>query len=68
MPVPAYMKIEGVTQGNITEGANSEESVGNIYQEEHADESWCKLSSTTSASRATRRAASPRARACITRW
>lgn len=38
MPVPAYMKIEGVTQGNITEGANSEESVGNIYQEEHADE------------------------------
>ncbi|HEX6550993.1 MAG TPA: Hcp family type VI secretion system effector [Gammaproteobacteria bacterium] len=38
MPIPAYMKIEGVTQGNITEGANSEESVGNIYQEDHADE------------------------------
>lgn len=38
MPVPAYMKIEGETQGLITEGANSEDSVGNDWQEEHEDE------------------------------
>ena len=33
MPIPAYMTVEGVTQGMITEGALSEESVGNLYQE-----------------------------------
>ena len=33
MPIPAYMSVEGVTQGMITEGALSEESVGNLYQE-----------------------------------
>lgn len=38
MPIPAYMTIEGVTQGLITEGAFSEDSVGNIYQEGHEDE------------------------------
>ncbi len=38
MPTPAYMTIEGETQGDITEGANSEESIGNDFQEEHADE------------------------------
>jgi len=37
MPIPAYMSVEGVTQGMITEGALSEESVGNLYQEGHDD-------------------------------
>lgn len=37
MPIPAYMSIEGVTQGMITEGALSEESVGNLYQEGRDD-------------------------------
>ncbi len=37
MPIPAYMSIEGVTQGMITEGALSEESVGSLYQEGHDD-------------------------------
>ncbi len=37
MPIPAYMTVEGVTQGVITEGALSEESVGNLYQEGHDD-------------------------------
>jgi type VI secretion system secreted protein Hcp len=32
------MSIEGVTQGLITEGALSEDSVGSLYQEEHEDE------------------------------
>ena len=38
MPIPAYMSVEGVTQGLITEGAMTEDSVGNLYQEEHEDE------------------------------
>ncbi len=38
MPIPAYMSIEGESQGDITEGANTEDSVGNDYQEEHEDE------------------------------
>lgn len=38
MPIPAYMLIEGESQGTITEGANTEESVGNDYQENHEDE------------------------------
>ena len=37
MPIPAYMSVEGVTQGLITEGALTEESVGNMYQEGHDD-------------------------------
>jgi type VI secretion system secreted protein Hcp len=32
------MTIEGVTQGPITQGAFTAESVGNIYQEGHEDE------------------------------
>jgi len=35
MPIPAYMSVEGVTQGMITEGALSEDSVGSTYQEGH---------------------------------
>jgi type VI secretion system secreted protein Hcp len=38
MPTPAYLTIEGVTQGAITEGAFTEASVGNIYQEGHEKE------------------------------
>jgi len=38
MPTPAYLSIEGTTQGNITENAFTEDSVGNIYQEGHENE------------------------------
>lgn len=38
MPTPAYMSIEGEVQGNITAGALTAESVGNIWQEAHQDE------------------------------
>jgi type VI secretion system secreted protein Hcp len=38
MPIPAYMSVEGVTQGLITDGALSEDSVGSLYQEGHDDE------------------------------
>ena len=38
MPIPAYMTITGVSQEDITAGANSEDSVGNDFQEEHEDE------------------------------
>lgn len=38
MPTPAYLELEGVTQGAITEGAFTEDSVGNIYQEGHENE------------------------------
>lgn len=38
MPTPAYLSIQGETQGNISGGCNTAESVGNIYQEAHTDE------------------------------
>ncbi len=38
MPTPCFMTIEGATQGPITSGAFTEESVGNTYQEGHEDE------------------------------
>jgi len=38
MPTPAYISIQGKTQGNITKGAFTSESVGNIYQEGHEDQ------------------------------
>jgi len=38
MPTPAYMTIQGRTQGNITQAAFTEDSVGNIWQEGHEDE------------------------------
>jgi len=38
MPTPAYLTIEGKTQGDITKEAFTEESVGNIYQEGHENE------------------------------
>jgi type VI secretion system secreted protein Hcp len=33
------MAIEGAKQGNITAGANTMDSMGNKYQQDHADES-----------------------------
>jgi len=38
MPIPAYMKVEGVSQGVISEGALSEDSVANLFQEGHDEE------------------------------
>ncbi|MFI7835894.1 Hcp family type VI secretion system effector [Pseudomonas asiatica] len=38
MPTPAYIKIEGQTQGNITAGAFTAESVGNVFQQGHEDQ------------------------------
>ncbi|MGL6259090.1 Hcp family type VI secretion system effector [Vibrio sp. WXL103] len=38
MPSPAYMSIQGETQGHITAGTNSADSVGNNWQEAHIDE------------------------------
>lgn len=38
MPTPAYLSMEGNTQGNITEGSMGEDSVGSIGQEAHVDE------------------------------
>lgn len=38
MPTPAYISIQGSTQGNITQGASSETSIGNTWQEGHEDE------------------------------
>lgn len=38
MPTPVYISIEGSRQGNITAGAFTEESVGNIYVEGHEDQ------------------------------
>ncbi|MEJ2043837.1 MAG: type VI secretion system tube protein TssD, partial [Reinekea sp.] len=38
MPTPCYVAIEGTTQGNITAGAFTAESVGNIFVEGHEDE------------------------------
>lgn len=38
MPTPAFIKIVGKTQGNITAGAFTADSVGNVYVEGHEDE------------------------------
>ncbi|MGA9663177.1 MAG: type VI secretion system tube protein Hcp, partial [Pseudomonas alloputida] len=38
MPTPAYIKIIGHTQGNITENAFTAESVGNVFQQGHEDQ------------------------------
>jgi type VI secretion system secreted protein Hcp len=39
MPTPAYVSITGSSQGKITSGATTADSIGNIYQDGHADES-----------------------------
>lgn len=38
MATPAYISIQGKTQGNITKGAFTADSVGNVYVEGHEDE------------------------------
>ncbi|QGZ28870.1 Hcp family type VI secretion system effector [Stutzerimonas stutzeri] len=38
MSTPAYIAITGRTQGNITQGAFTSDSVGNVYQEGHEDQ------------------------------
>ncbi len=38
MPTPAYLTVEGSTQGAITSGTFTQDSVGNVYQEGHEDE------------------------------
>jgi type VI secretion system secreted protein Hcp len=38
MPVPAYMTIEGSTQGDISGGACTADSVGSMSKESHKDE------------------------------
>jgi len=38
MPTPAYLTIKGSTQGDISKGANSADSMGNSWQEGHEDE------------------------------
>lgn len=38
MPTPAYITINGETQGLITAGAFTAESVGNVYQQGHEDQ------------------------------
>ena len=38
MPTPAFMRIEGSTQGLITAGCSTKESVGNVFVAGHTDE------------------------------
>ncbi len=38
MPTPCYISIVGKTQGNITEGASTADSIGASYQEGHENE------------------------------
>ena len=38
MPTPCYISIQGKTQGNITSGAFTANSVGNIFVEGHEDQ------------------------------
>ena len=42
MSNPIFVSIEGNTQGLITEGAFTPESVGNVYQEGHEDDTLVK--------------------------
>lgn len=38
MPTASYLSITGQTQGNITKGAFTKKSVGNVYVEGHEDQ------------------------------
>ena len=38
MPTPAYMFVIGETQENITEKANTPDSIGNTFQKDHSDQ------------------------------
>lgn len=37
MPTPGYVTVQGQKQGNITQGTNTGQSVGNSYQSGHED-------------------------------
>lgn len=39
MATVSYVKIEGATQGSITAGCNTPDSMGNKFQQDHTDES-----------------------------
>ncbi|MEM9383907.1 MAG: Hcp family type VI secretion system effector [Pseudomonadota bacterium] len=38
MPTPAYLSITGRKQGNVSQGASTDKSIGNTWQEGHEDE------------------------------
>ena len=38
MPIPAYMKITGAKQGDMSAGASSADSIGALSQRSHEDE------------------------------
>jgi type VI secretion system secreted protein Hcp len=38
MPIPAYLTIKGTKQSDITEGALTQASVGQLYKDDHKDE------------------------------
>lgn len=42
MSQPCYVSVTGSTQGNISKGAFTADSVGNVYQEGHEDELFCQ--------------------------
>ncbi len=42
MSQPLYLSVTGATQGNISKGAFTADSVGNIYQEGHEDQIFCQ--------------------------
>ncbi len=46
MPTPCYISIEGQTQGNLTAGAFTAESVGDIFVEGHEERCWFRSSIT----------------------
>ena len=43
MPTPCYISITGQTQGNITAGAFTADSVGNIYVQGTKTRCWCRI-------------------------
>ncbi|MCK8784363.1 Hcp family type VI secretion system effector [Roseomonas sp. NAR14] len=42
MSQPSYVTVSGATQGQISKGAFTADSVGNIYQEGHEDTLFCQ--------------------------
>ena len=61
MPTPCYISITGQTQGNITAGAFTADSVGNIYVQGHEDEMLVQEFCTTSPCQPTHSPVSPQA-------
>jgi type VI secretion system secreted protein Hcp len=42
MSQPLYLSVNGATQGKISSGAFTADSVGNVYQDGHEDEIFCQ--------------------------